>query len=142
MNTDDFEKRLRRQQPLRELPAEWRAEILGLARKQIGSDQPAPRSFLSVLQVKLTALLWPHPKAWTALAAAWMIIASLLSYSPDRGKQIAQNAPPSSELIAVVKQQRRELAKLVEPSLPADTEPPKSFSPGPRSQTISQSKSV
>src|SRR5206468_11388760 len=75
MNTDDFEKRLQRQQP-REIPPDWRTDILsaarGAARPAPRSTLHAPRSFLSTLNHHLSALLWPSPRAWAGLAAVWL----------------------------------------------------------------------
>lgn len=139
--TEPFEHRVK-QQPLRPIPADWRADILRVAHGKSVSAPPTPRSFLSTLNRQLSNLLWPHPKAWATLAAAWVAIAILLNYNPDGSKAAAQTAPPSPELIIAAKQQRRELARLIEPSLPPDAERPKSSSPGPRSEAASQSASA
>jgi hypothetical protein len=44
-----------------------------------------------------------------------------------------QSAPPPPQLIETVREQRRELARLIEPSVASDADRPKSLSPRPRS---------
>jgi hypothetical protein len=44
-----------------------------------------------------------------------------------------QTAPPPPQLIDAVREQRRELARLIEPSVASDADRPKSLSPRPRS---------
>src|SRR5258708_31493262 len=61
MNSDDFEKRLQRQ-PLRQVPREWRAEIV-----QGAEAATRKSSWLSLLTSYLSPLLWPHPKPWAGL---------------------------------------------------------------------------
>src|ERR1035441_6307492 len=81
MNTEDFEKRLARQ-PLRQVPGEWREEILSAARQvslpehatRNTQQLPASRSLLSTINYQLSTLLWPHPTAWAGLAAVWLVI--------------------------------------------------------------------
>jgi hypothetical protein len=58
----DFEKQLQRQ-PLREPPRDWRAEILAAA-----DSRPST---------------WPSFRAWTALAAVWVVIFLLHLTAPD-----------------------------------------------------------
>src|SRR5437016_3639465 len=77
MKPDNFEKKLERL-PLREIPRDWRNDILSAARRAIHA-QPAPRStlhgsrsLLSTLNRQLSTLLWPAPRAWAGLAAIWL----------------------------------------------------------------------
>ena len=62
MNLDEFENKLRNQSR-REIPPEWRREILGPLRGRDAAPLPWWRN-----------LLWPHPAAWGTLGAAWVVI--------------------------------------------------------------------
>ena len=99
MNTDDFEKRLQRQ-PLRQMPGEWREEILSAAR-QASLPEHAPRtthhvppspSLLSTLHHQLSTLLWPHPTAWAGLAAVWVVILGINLTTRDATTAVAKHA--------------------------------------------------
>lgn len=80
---DDFEQFLKRQ-PARSLPPEWRAEILAAAgrdggqisqiNRKIGKAEDPP----TIHDVPWwLAWLWPSPRAWAAVACAWLLIAGL-----------------------------------------------------------------
>jgi hypothetical protein len=64
MKPDPLESELRRQ-PFRDIPSAWRNEILAAAR-----PTPAASTWRDYL--------WPHPRAWAALGAAWVTIAGFL----------------------------------------------------------------
>ena len=126
----DFEKKLQRQD-LRPIPAEWRGDILRTAQAAI----PTRASWLSTINYQLSTLLWPYPKAWAGLAAAWLLIVVMHFYNVDSTVTVTKNSPPPSpEFLLALKQQRRELAKLVESASAPDADRPKSFPPGPRSE--------
>jgi hypothetical protein len=102
MNTDDFEQRLQRQ-PLRQIPSEWRRDILSAAKSTAAN--PAPRSafcvsFLSTINAQLSTILWPHPKAWAGLVAVWILIFAVDFSVRDATPVVAEKAaPPSPEVI-------------------------------------------
>ncbi|HEY8901560.1 MAG TPA: hypothetical protein VIM61_14195 [Chthoniobacterales bacterium] len=77
-----FERRLAAT-PRRDAPSELRARILAIARE---AERPAWR-------IVLARLLWPHPIAWGALAAAWIAIAALNVAGP-RGPELYTVSPP------------------------------------------------
>jgi hypothetical protein len=133
MNMDDFEQKLQRQ-PLRPIPGEWRGEILSAAER---ASRPAPgASFLSIFNSQLSTILWPHPKAWAGLAAAWILIFAVDFSMRDTTPVVAEKAvPPSPEVIVELKQQQRMLAELIGASQARDAEPPR-FSPQPRSERV------
>jgi len=134
MNTDDFEKRLQRQ-PLREIPAEWREEILKGAQTPRHSSSVTRHSFLSTLNSKLSTVLWPHPKAWAGLAAAWVLIVAVHFASSDPSLQVAKKAqPPTPEVLVILQQQQRLLAELVGPTMPREADRPKPNTAQPRSE--------
>ena len=136
---EQFEQRLRRQ-PVKQIPAEWRAEILSAARDAQPARHPSPvtrhSSWLSTLNSQLSTALWPHPKAWAGLAAVWIFIFVLNFSMRDKTPVMAEKAaPPSPEVILELKQQQRMLAELIGTSQARAAEAPK-FLPLPRSERV------
>jgi hypothetical protein len=133
MKPDDFEQRLQRQ-PLRQVPAGWREEILSVPER---ASRPAPRaSFLSTLNSQLSTILWPHPKAWAGLAAVWILILAVDFSMRDTTPVVVEKAaPPSPEVIVELKQQQRMLAELIGASQARDAVPSR-FLPLPRSERV------
>jgi hypothetical protein len=110
---NEFEQRLRRV-PVKPIPAGWRAEILAAAvpaRPATGRGSWAGR-----LNGRWHDLLWPHPKAWAGLAAAWLVIL-LLQVSQQEGTpaRAAKFAPPSPEMLVELRQQQQMLVELLGP---------------------------
>ena len=129
---DDFEKRIQRQ-PLRQIPNEWRAEILAAA-KPVARLAPHA-SFLSTLNHQLSTILWPHPKAWAGLAAVWIAIFALnLSTRGDSQIVARKSAPSSPEVVAELRQQKLLFAQLIGSGDAREAEPPRLFLPRPRSE--------
>jgi hypothetical protein len=139
---DNFEQKLHRQ-PLKEIPAGWRGEILAAADVN-RRNQPVReftfaattfRRLLSTLNAQLSAILWPHPKAWAGLAAVWILILvvnfSMRDPSPVRAEK---SSPPSPEVIVELRRQQRMLAELIGPRDIRDADRSKSFVPQPRSE--------
>jgi hypothetical protein len=135
MKPDDFENQLPRQ-PLREIPGDWRAEILQAARAAASprASRLAPRASFDWRE-----WLWPSPKAWAGLAAVWLIIIGLNATAPAGPEVMAKQTPaPSTETQMTLAAQRRELARLLDvTSEPASAPKPP---PGPRSEGLSPSK--
>jgi hypothetical protein len=75
MNSE-FEKRLG-EFSVRPIPAEWRAEIVRAA------NEASPAQPVSGFLGGLREWLWPHPKAWAGIAAAWCVIFALRLTTPD-----------------------------------------------------------
>jgi hypothetical protein len=142
MNTDDFEKRLERQ-PLRQMPGEWREEILSAAR-QASLPEHAPRatqhalpsrSLLSTLYHQLSTLLWPHPVAWAGLAAVWLVILGINLTTRDASTLVAKHAAPvSPQVFMAFQEQERLLSELIGPRETPVAERPKPRLPRPRSE--------
>jgi hypothetical protein len=133
---EQFEQRLKGH-PWRQIPAEWREQILSAAASQRAQkSQPlAGRSFLSVLNERLTSLLWPHPAAWGGLAAIWIFIFVVNFSIRDQGPAMAEKVVPQSpEVVAQLKQQQRLLAELLGANDSPDADRPKTFVPKPRSE--------
>jgi len=142
MKLEDFEQRLQRQ-ALRQIPTGWRAEILSAARvvetPRCGVGQRNALSLpaiLSILNRQLSSLLWPHPKAWAGLAAVWILIFAVDFSTRDTTPILAEKAaPPSPEVVAELKLQRRMLAELIGASQAREAGLP-GFLPQPRSKRV------
>ena len=106
---DAFEKRLRGAAP-RQIPASWRNEILG-ALPEARRTNLVPELGIADF---LRAMLWPHPKAWAGLCAAWLLILGLnyASNEPAGTEGTRRLALPSSQMREVLRQQERLLAEL------------------------------
>ena len=139
MKPDDFEQKLQRQS-LRQIPAEWREEILREADTVTGSRPSTldfrPAGFLSTLNRQLSTVLWPHPRAWAGLAAVWALILAVDFSLRDPSPTLAEKAaPPSPEAVAELKQQRQMLAELIGAREASDAVAPK-FMPLPHSERV------
>jgi hypothetical protein len=136
MNADDFEKQLKRQ-ALRQVPSEWRENILRAAQAATRNPTLENRdaSWLSTLISRLSTILWPHPKAWAGLAAVWIVIGSLQFASSDHTNRLAMKVEqPSPESFVILQQQTRLLAELLEQSPPKDADRAKPNPARPRSE--------
>jgi hypothetical protein len=136
---ENFEQHLSRQ-PLRQIPHEWRADILAAARAAQPSRHLSPvthHSWLSTLNSQLSTLFWPHSKAWAALAAVWIVIFAVNFSMRETSSQVAEKStPPSPEVIVELKKQQLLFAELVGQVQPLDADRPKLFSPKPRSERV------
>ncbi|HEY1489833.1 MAG TPA: hypothetical protein VGF90_02235 [Verrucomicrobiae bacterium] len=134
---EQFEARLRRQ-PVKPVPAEWRAEILAAA-NEVGTPQRGVRGQRNApaLPVWLANIFWPHPKAWAGLLAIWIFIFALNFSMRDKLPAVAEkSAPPAPEVLVELKQQRLLLAELIGSCEPSDADRQKFFSPKPRSERV------
>lgn len=139
MNPDDFEKQLERQ-PVRTVPADWRAGILQAARE---SSNPQPSASNSQPTSWWRELFWPCPQAWAGLAAAWVVILVIHFSSADRTESAAKaTTPPSQQEIMVLKEQKQMMAKLIETFDQPAGEPPKPYVPRPKSECRMESVMV
>jgi hypothetical protein len=129
MNSD-FENRLQ-DQPMRQIPGEWRSQILG-ATTRAGS---------STLADRLSTWLWPHPRAWAGLAAAWVVILLLHFTAADDSRVARHSSPITFQSLAIMEQQTLAIAQSLgpndagEPSTASPT-PPTPRSERPRKQLI------
>jgi hypothetical protein len=134
MSTDDFEKHLQRQ-PLRQIPDEWRAEILRNAVPAPNSSSVIRHSFLSTLTSHLSALFWPHPKAWAALGAVWILIFSLRVTSRDSAPRLADRThAQATEVVLNFRDQEKILAELIDNNEMPTADRPKRLPPRPHSE--------
>jgi len=141
MNGDEqFEKRLQRQ-PLREVPPAWREEILSAALEAESSRRPSPARIAAPKQSKggWRELFWPHPTAWGALAAIWLVIFGLhfASRETPTNNLARHSAPPSREMRELLREQGRLFAELVGPVEKPDADRPRRAAPrSQRSETL------
>ena len=142
MNADDFEKRLQ-SQPLRQVPTEWREDILSVARQADSAQRvPCPTrraragsALLSTIHSRLTTLLWPHPVAWAGLAAVWVVILGRSFTTRDAARHVARRASsPSPQVFMAFQEQQRLLNELIGPREMPAVERPKAAPPQPRSE--------
>ena len=120
---NDFENELRKR-PMRQIPAGWREQILGAARPQVEERRWWPD------------LLWPSPKAWGALATAWILIICFNLATGENGGSAAPTAE-AAQLRMATEQKRHLQAEMEEASLHLENESPK-----PRSEGIVGGKAV
>jgi hypothetical protein len=138
MNPEDFERRLQRQ-PLRQVPNEWRIEILASARAASATRRTAggeyQNSSLRMPDTKLSDVLWPHPLAWAVLAAVWVIILGVNARTWGGPQTIARRGTPiPSDVLVAHQEQDRLLSELLGPREIPIAAPPKPSLPKPRSE--------
>ena len=142
MKPNDLEQQLQRQ-PFRPIPPEWRGPILAAAR-QAGRLPSAARpdrqaswwhAVLAPFDSRPSALLWPSPRAWAALAVVWLgILAAQLAMRDEAPSSPAQQATVSARQFKLARaEQQRLLAKLIEPPEPPTVLPPRPSPPKPHS---------
>jgi hypothetical protein len=130
--SEQFEQHLGRQ-PVKQIPAEWRAEILSAAR----AAQPSRHLSPSTCHAWLSTIFWPHPKAWAGLAAIWILIFAVNFSMRDTSPRVAEkSAPPSPEVMVELKKQQLLFAELVGSREPLDANRQKSFLSRPRSECV------
>jgi hypothetical protein len=80
-------------------------------------------------------LVWPSRRIWAGLAAIWILIFVFNLSQRDPSELMAQKSPPPSpEMILAFRQQQQLLAELIGPNETHAAQPPKPFSPQPRSE--------
>ncbi|MGH7977237.1 MAG: hypothetical protein ACREC8_11320 [Limisphaerales bacterium] len=117
-----------------------RCEIVG----ELNNRETKKQSFLSgfvVLFLCCSKTFWrelilPSRRIWASLAAIWVFIFILNFSQRDKMDLMAKKSSPSPEMILTFGQQQRLLAELIGPDELRATEPPKIFSPRPRSECV------
>ena len=134
---NEFEQRLGRQR-MKEIPREWREEILANAGQELrGEDRTRAQFWPSSLISRFSAMLWPSPAAWGGLAVVWVLILAIDFSVRDKIPVLAEKStPPSPEMIVELRQQRRLLAELIGPRDISAADRSKSLAPRPRSECV------
>jgi len=133
MKPDEFEQKLSAQ-PWQEVPPSWRREILHAARQASRAEkEPVAIKFWIVL----SDWLWPSPKAWAGLAAAWIFI-GLVNFSLPNGAAARKSVLANQSFVSVAdwhahRRLTDELLNLTEPSAPVAHN---AAAPAPRSEQI------
>jgi hypothetical protein len=138
---DAFEQKLA-SMPLRQVPAEWRAEMLSLAESaRERSRAPAPSRVSNWLAslwrcvTKPSSLLWPSPAAWAGLAVIWLGILALNHAAGDKNPVLAGRLPGSDPGIFLTwKDQERLWTELAPPREVPVAEPARATIPQRRSE--------
>ena len=153
MNPDEFEKQLS-SRPMRQIPAEWRQEILSATRPASLPEHAPPvlrsstaeggratqyvcpsPSLLSIIHHQLSTLLWPHPTAWAGLAAIWLLILGFnLATGPSAPLVANRASPVSPQVFIAYQEQERLLAELLGPRETPLADRPKPRPSRPRSE--------
>jgi hypothetical protein len=79
-------------------------------------------------------LIWPCRRIWTGLAVVWILI-FIVNFSQRDSSEFMAQKTPSPEIILTFRQQERLLAELMGSDELRAAEPPKIFSPKPRTET-------
>ena len=115
---DPFEQRLGRQ-PLRPVPADWRAGILRAVQtarvneKSVRLPAASQTDWRQVVGRELMALLWPNPKVWAGLATVWVLVAVINFSMRDTGPMtLEKSAPLTPAAVAELRSQQRMFAEL------------------------------
>jgi hypothetical protein len=133
---NEFEQNLSRQS-LRQIPGEWRAEILAAADASWRTKPDRKLTFAAALKLRLRGIFWPAPAAWAALAAIWIFIFVLNFSMHDKAPQVAEKiSPPSPEVVAELRQQKLLFAELMGSSETRVADRPRVFPPRPRSECV------
>jgi hypothetical protein len=108
-----FEQRLGRQ-PMKGVPPDWRTEILSAAQAtELRPRIVIPKQPTPTLREELTALFWPHPKAWAGLATVWVGIMALhLFTGTEASRTVRVSMQPSPQVLVQLREQRRMFAEL------------------------------
>ena len=95
---------------------------------------PRPSGWLSTINSQVSALLWPHPKAWAGLAALWVVILAVNFATRETAPTLEARrfTPLTPETQRLLKQQGQLLAELSGQSQPREADRPKAMPPRPR----------
>ena len=95
MNTDDFEQKLQRQTP-RQIPAEWRAEILGAALKpERTSTVESSVPFWRLIFARFPVATGAFAAVWLALISINMLLAGTSNSAATRQQFVSTTEPAS-----------------------------------------------
>ena len=127
----DFEQKLR-QQPMKKLPDSFRSVVMKNVQSELASSENNTENWREIIY----AWLWPHPKAWAILGAAWCLIFALHFNSPMPRGLYVKNLPKArvEQLVLAFVEQRKLLQLFLQPSPEMLAEPPRKQHSERRSQ--------
>lgn len=124
---NDLEQQLARLE-LKRIPPEWRVQILSA-----GASAPSRATRTDSSIAWWRALIFPSPRAWAALASAWVLVALMLLTMPSVGSShIAPGTVLSAGAVEAWREQQRLLAELFPHERRA--QPPKAMPPRRRTE--------
>jgi hypothetical protein len=128
---NEFEQKISRQ-PLKEIPGEWRAEILAAA--DVNRRKVREFTFAATVASGIRQIFWPAPAAWAGLAAVWICIFAINFSIRDKTPVVAEKvSSPSPEVLAELRQQKLLFAQLIGSTETQVADRQKLFLPRPRS---------
>jgi hypothetical protein len=136
---EPFEEHLCRQ-PLREVPADWRREILSAARAE-GVPEVSRRAVRESLagrfRRRLNTWLWPHPVAWSVLGVCWVVILAVnLSLHEPVPLLAKKSLPMNADALAEFKRERLLLVELAGAQETPDVDRAKKNAQQPRTEYV------
>jgi hypothetical protein len=96
--------------------------------------------FLGCSNLFWRELILPSRRIWAGLAAVWLVIAAV--NLAERDHSSPGNISSAPVMMSLREQQRWMNELFADRSLPVDTEPPKIFSPKPRTELMEQATTV
>jgi hypothetical protein len=143
MGPGEFEQRLK-EQPLRQVPVEWRREILSAAKTAAlaneASDTVHQRlgwgALISDWRSVVSELFWPSPRIWAGMAATWLALFAINHLTESTRSQSALAVERAGDgALQARREEARMLAELLGTrDLAVSADRPKSHGPRPRSE--------
>jgi uncharacterized membrane protein YuzA (DUF378 family) len=117
-----------------------RRVVVGELNNQETKEQSRPVSLVTLLlgcSNKIwSELVFPCRRIWTGLAAVWVLL-FIVNFSQRDSSQMVLAKPATAGMMMSYHDQQKMLNELfADRSPPADAEPPKTFSPKPRTETL------
>jgi hypothetical protein len=112
------------------------AELNNQATKEQSLPASLVASFLGCSNKLWLELVFPCRRIWTGLAAVWVLL-FIVNFSQRDSAHLVLAKPATAGMMMSYRDQQKLLNELfADRSPPADAEPPKTFSPKPRTETL------
>jgi len=117
-----------------------RREVVRELNSQATKEQSFPASlvasFLCCSNKLWQELVWPCRRIWTGLAAVWVLLFIVNFSQRDNTPAVSTKSATAGMMMSYHDQQKLLNELFADRSQPADVEPPKTFSPKPRTETM------